>query len=1713
MRRNSGLFGLWLYLAFLALCVQAATFPGTARIEVADPSGALSWNPAADALSVACWFKLSVPTEKLLTENMTILVNRRSGTPSDTYSYLVEYDLQTGSIQFSARGNRGRISFPLIEHPYLERWYHVAVARQGEVFKAFVDGREVSIPSSGPVGNTATVEGLSVGGWGGSRYLLGEVQEVSVYQSFTDRNFVTQYMYRDQPTQDPTLNLKGYFKMGFFTNVSERLINLAPVPVPSGSEMGAVAGGGNIEFEETNQAGEQSLFDARKNGGRDALTPLSGSLAWNQTALARPTPGVAFDFQFGYSSANSFGGFKLGSADPFSLGRMGKGWRHTFETQLVPSQDFLPSGSVETIGLLVWNGAIETWDAIPGDDGYPSAKYQTRHKEYRGELYQTNNFYEWRTPERIIYRYRHPFLGDLLMQGKLVEIRDYNANKIRLSYNQNSGTLTQIVDTVQGVYDFRYRGNLLTNVSFRNWQVNFEYDTAGRLMAKWLTNTAPESVGIVTNVNTRWEFRYGTNGLLSQVIDPRGNTNLWVEYDQYGRKTNQMDALSRSTRTEYGMPGKRQIRYTDPEGQQWLETYDRKGRILAQTDPLTNITRYTYDEHGNRISITEPLGWTTYFDYDERANVVARTNALGEITQWKFHDLFNKAVENITPQPRDTNGWTTWTNFYSYDASGNITNHSDALGTLVSYSYLNNGLVHSSTDANQNTTWLKYDTNGFLIARTDPATNTTSFAPNDLGWKLHEENALGEPTDYSYDLNGNPARLVDALGRTYKKVFDPNGNLLSVTDGEGQLATYAYDPVNQRTNMTDRTRTNTWIFIYTSRGKLERVTDPLMHTVVNTYDAANRLIHVTDQLGHSVTNQYDANGNLVRFFDKLGQRWTRTYDPLNRLRTESDPLGNTKQTRYDVAGRVAQVTSPNGYPSLHEYDGRGRLVKWTDPQQFPWLYDYDGVGNITNITDALQGHYVMAYGSRNERILERNQDNFEWHYTYDELLRLKIQRDPNQVERTATYDAGGRVLFVDFSTGRRDAFTYDDNDNMKTLTRRVAGVTSAVRLGYDPLDRVRLQDDANGKTVAYGYDPLSRVTTITYPGNRTLTNNYDALGRLTNQVDWANRKVDYTYDVADRLRSRTYPNRVAQTNGFDSAGRLTALSFSTPNPPASTNSPIQIALSYAYDRNGNKVGGGEIGTLSWPLPNLTDESTHFTPAGRILNREIQTLSATSSQNAVISYHYDPSGNMTNASGNGQSWRLTYDEDNRTMSIAWENEINSKQIVNRYDALGRRYSRIEDGVTTGYVPSLSGGMERILCDLDGANNITAWYVHGPDLCYRVDATNGLICYHADAMANIIALTGGDGSLVAQYAYTPYGRNLGSTNFSSQVSNPYLFVGSQGVMEELPGLYFMRARYYSAEAGVFLSTDPIKNIGPMSKQTTYLYANASPIGFIDPTGLYYTKEQAQKIMHSQQEALKYQLLAIRYDTQANILQGVYDALQTTKAVLTGNVSGMVSGIANQLSTLASVAGWSKSADTLHSAATVVDLAGYASDLGHIYKNYDKLLTHYNNIEVDWSRIAEYSAKGPVGSLYASVLQPVAENSFTLGDAAIVTRGISWQTLKPAKSGAQTQDAISSAGRDNSSGCSFLADRARSADKYADGINSLQHTLPASSFNMADTTPAVSGGSFSSATGNSSFSSLMSQASIAFSNAANSLSQSARNTATALGNWFSSLFGGRN
>ena len=101
----------------------AATFPGNAYLKTDDPSKGLS--DTDSSFSISCWFKISIPSGTILTENMVILVDRQDGGTGDDLSYLLHYNYQNAEVEFYAKGASGSLDFQsILEHPYLDRWYH-----------------------------------------------------------------------------------------------------------------------------------------------------------------------------------------------------------------------------------------------------------------------------------------------------------------------------------------------------------------------------------------------------------------------------------------------------------------------------------------------------------------------------------------------------------------------------------------------------------------------------------------------------------------------------------------------------------------------------------------------------------------------------------------------------------------------------------------------------------------------------------------------------------------------------------------------------------------------------------------------------------------------------------------------------------------------------------------------------------------------------------------------------------------------------------------------------------------------------------------------------------------------------------------------------------------------------------------------------------------------------------------------------------------------------------------------------------------------------------------------------------------------------------------------------------------------------------------------------------------------------------------------------
>ena len=107
------------------------------------------------------------------------------------------------------------------------------------------------------------------------------------------------------------------------------------------------------------------------------------------------------------------------------------------------------------------------------------------------------------------------------------------------------------------------------------------------------------------------------------------------------------------------------------------------------------------------------------------------------------------------------------------------------------------------------------------------------------------------------------------------------------------------------------------------------------------------------------------------------------------------------------------------------------------------------------------------------------------------------------------------------------------------------------------------------------------------------------------------------------------------------------------------------------------------------------------------------------------------------------------------------------------------------------------------------------------------------YHSDIRGSTTVLTNEQGLVTDRYAYGTYGE---VEHFEGNTSQPFQYNGRDGVMHDVNGLYYMRARYYHSELKRFLNRDVIR--GDITEGQTfnrYAYVNGDPVRYVDPLGL--------------------------------------------------------------------------------------------------------------------------------------------------------------------------------------------------------------------------------------------------------------------------------------
>jgi RHS repeat-associated protein len=163
----------------------------------------------------------------------------------------------------------------------------------------------------------------------------------------------------------------------------------------------------------------------------------------------------------------------------------------------------------------------------------------------------------------------------------------------------------------------------------------------------------------------------------------------------------------------------------------------------------------------------------------------------------------------------------------------------------------------------------------------------------------------------------------------------------------------------------------------------------------------------------------------------------------------------------------------------------------------------------------------------------------------------------------------------------------------------------------------------------------------------------------------------------------------------------------------------------------------------------------------------------------------------------------------------------------YDPDGRRRSKSVNGTLTYYIND--GANE--LAELSSGGSRLRFYVSGLQMdshvaMYEDAGGTGWIFYHTNHQGSVVMTTSlsNGGTVAASYNYGAFGEST-----DAATGNAFRYTGRY--LDAETGLYYYRARYYSAALGRFLQSDPI---GVKDDLNLYAYVGNDPLDRTDPSG---------------------------------------------------------------------------------------------------------------------------------------------------------------------------------------------------------------------------------------------------------------------------------------
>lgn len=633
-----------------------------------------------------------------------------------------------------------------------------------------------------------------------------------------------------------------------------------------------------------------------------------------------------------------------------------------------------------------------------------------------------------------------------------------------------------------------------------------DYDTQGQISQ----TTDPEG-GIR-------KYVFDRTGNLQSVTDALGHTTQY-QSDASGNLTKSTDAMGRIKSFTYDKVGNL-ISFTDARGKQTLANYDTMNRLLQTTNPLGGIATRKYNNEGLPTTKIDEDGRGIQLSFDNFQRLTQLTDGEGNQTQLAYNipDGTPTGTLGSLSMPTEIK-FPTFTQNNRLDAlerpSSKVLLNANRAGTqnLASGStYDVRGLLKSDTDANGKSRFYSYDALGQLTGHTD---------------------ALGNKTSSLYDARGNLIQLTDANGNSHKFVYDRNDRVIKELLPLGQATEYIYDAAGNLKEKLDA-NTNKTTYIYDATNWLEEIKQyqggtQWVRTTTLTWDEAYNLVAWSDTDASRPDGQQTASGTAT--FDEANRKVSET---VNYPNPSGLPFSLSYSYQYSLAGKKTRLTWADGTVIDYGYSAHGELAnvsilgegilsvnqfKWTAPatvtlpggsvqeKSFDGLLNLEGF-KVKTPAQALQLNLANNFG-KNQELISRSRTEsgnpIMGTFSYDDELRL-----------TQAVTDTGSLFGTDTET-----FTLDAVGN------RIANSKTLGDWQYDANNRL-LDKSVLLNPTHYDYDAAGNLIRKDEPGKITLFS-YDTKNRLNEVRDGSgNLLARYGYDPFDR---RIWKEQYRDRNG------------------------------------------------------------------------------------------------------------------------------------------------------------------------------------------------------------------------------------------------------------------------------------------------------------------------------------------------------------------------------------------------------------------------------------------------------------------------------------------------------------------------------------------------------------------------------------------------------